>query len=195
MKNNPSLPWNSQVLVDIPTIEELMHQTRNLRFHLLLQDDIIPTRVLDLLIQSFTPDPPAIIDINPFVSQWWGDHPLSNRLDQLIRLAIARHDTLPFRRLLEDVLQLNIIVDRYDVDDEVLIAPFVQVFGKCSGFAERGEPIEIAGADDGLVDNVKGGSRVPGKGKCEEIHCTNIAGELDDLRDVEQDGEVYHCEY
>ena len=89
MKNNPSLPRNPKVLVDIPTIEEFMHQTRDLLLLPLVQDHVIPTRILHLLIQGFTPEPIPVIDIHPLVPRWRRNLPFTNRPDQLIRLSIA----------------------------------------------------------------------------------------------------------
>ena len=63
----------------------------------------------------------------------------------------------------------------HDIDDEVLIPPFVEIFGECSGFAEGGGGVEIASTEDGFVDYVERGGCVAGEGKCEEINCENMA--------------------
>lgn len=168
MKNDPSLPRHTKVFVYSLAIKELMHQLCNLLLHLLIQNNIIPTRILHLLIQHFTPDPIPVVHINPLIPQRRRDLPFPNRLDQFIRLPISRHYRLPFRWFFEYVLH-GIPADTHDIDDEVLVAPFVEIFRECAGFGERGWLEEIARAEDGFVDYVEGRGCVAGEGEGEEI--------------------------
>ena len=143
MKYNPSLPRHPKILVDVPTIEELMHQTCDLLLHPLVQDHIVPTGILHLLIQSFTPKPIAVIDIHPLVPWWRWNLPLSNSSDQLVRLPVTRHDRLLSCRLFEYVLHL-VIPDMHNVDDKVFLAPFVDVLGESARLAEGVGAVEVA---------------------------------------------------
>ena len=170
MKDNPSLPRHPKVLVDVPTIEELMHQPRDLLFHLLVQDHIVPTCILHLLIQCFTPEPIAIIDIHPLVPWWRWDLPFPNCPDKLIRLAITRHDRLRSRRFFEYVLHL-IVPNLHDIDNEVLLAPFVEVFGESTGLAECVRAVEVACSENRFINNVESGSCVASEGEGEEVYC------------------------
>lgn len=89
IEDDSSLPRYPEILVNVATIEELMHQPCDLFFHLLIQDYVVPTRSLDLLIQSSAPEPVAVVNIHPLIPWWGWDLPFPNCHDQLIGLAIA----------------------------------------------------------------------------------------------------------
>ena len=173
MENYPPLPGNPKILVDFPAVEEFVHQARNLLFHVFIQDHIIPARILDLFIQGFAPEPVPIVNINPLVPWRRWDLPFPNRFDQLIRLPVTRHDRLPLRWLFEDVLHGRVI-DLHDIDNEIFVAPLVEIFGKGARFANGRGPNKIACAKDGFVDYIEGGGCVAGKGESEEIDCQTI---------------------
>lgn len=89
IKNYPSLPRNSKVLVDIPTVEEFMHQAGNLLFHALIQYHIIPTCIFHRIIHGFAPKPVPIKNIDPLITWWWRNLPFSNRPEQFVGLSIG----------------------------------------------------------------------------------------------------------
>lgn len=174
MKNNPPFPRHPKILVYILTIKELMHQTRNLRLHLLVQNHIIPTRVLHLLIQGFAPDPVPIVNIHPFIPRRWWDLPYPNRRYQVVCFPIVGHDCLSFRWLFEYVL-IKSVADVHDVDDEVLGAPFVDVLGEGTRLGDAGGRAEISSTEDGLIYYVESRGRMAGKGEWEEVDCVHMS--------------------
>lgn len=81
MENYPPFPGNPKILINFPTVEELVHQARNMLLHVFIQDHIVPARILDLLIQGFAPEPVPIVNVNPLVPWRRRNLPFSNRLD------------------------------------------------------------------------------------------------------------------
>ena len=51
MEDDASLPRHAEILVDIFAVEEFMHQVGYGLFHDLLQDNVLPFRLLHLCVQ------------------------------------------------------------------------------------------------------------------------------------------------
>lgn len=145
-----------------------MHQARNRLLHILIQDHIIPIGLLNFIIQQPTHLPVPIVHIHILVIR-----PRADCSNQIVRHAIAGHDRLALGRLFQDVLQL-LVPHRDNVDDEVLHAPFVIVFGEGASLdqlvgdtAAGITSVEVAVALDGFVDDVEFGGGIASSSELE----------------------------
>ena len=175
MKDDASLPRHAEILVDILAVEEFMHQVRYGLFHVLLQDNVLPFRLLHLCVQVPTLLPqPAVVDIDELGIL--GLLPFSNGSDEGVGNAVARHDGLAFGGLFQYVLDL-LVPNLHDVHDKVFRPPFVAVLRECPAFDEcvwdpatSAAGVEVAVAQDRFVHDVEIGGGVTGGGELEEGH-------------------------
>ena len=171
MKNDSSLPWDSEVFVDLSTVEELVHQFCKSLLHAFVEDDILPTGLLDLIIQGLALCPISIVDVDVLIIVWEG--PFPNVSDKIVGNAVRGKHCLSLPRLFQYVL-ISVKAHCKGVQYEIFIAPSEIVFGKCSSFTQ---PIwhsttlitrdVAAEASDALILDIKfsGGMAIGGKGE------------------------------
>lgn len=131
MKNDSSLPWDSEVFVDLSTVEELVHQFCKSLLHAFVEDDILPTGLFDLIIQGLALRPISIVDVDVLIIIWEG--PFPNSADKLVGSAVRGKHCLPLARLFQYVL-IGAVEHCNGVQYEIFIAPSEIVFGESSAF-------------------------------------------------------------
>lgn len=175
VEDDAPLPRHTKILVDVFTIEESVHEFGDCLLHILIQDNILPCRFLNLLIQVPTLLPePAIVDIDEFLILRL--LPVSHGSNEFVGNAVACHDGLPLSGLFQYVLEL-LEPHLHDINDEKFSAPFIEVFGEASGFDElvwdttsSVAGVEVAVALDGFIDDVELGGGMASSSELEEGH-------------------------
>lgn len=62
-----------------------------------------------------------------------------------------------------------------NIDDKVLVAPSIEVFGEGPRFADGGAG-DVACTEDRLINNIECSGCVAGECECQEIDLTRISG-------------------
>lgn len=171
MKDHTPLPRNSEILIDVLTIKELVHQICDRLLHVIVQDHILPPRFYNLIIQRPTHLPEAIIHIYVLIIRLL---PLPHRSNQGVCNAIPGHYIFTLCWLFQDILQLG-VAHLYYVHNEVLEAPFVVVFGKgttidelVGGTATAVACVKVPEALDRLVGDVEVSGCIAAGGELEK---------------------------
>ena len=187
VKDDPTFPGNTKFLVDVFTVEELVHQLGQILLHPFIEDDIVPPGPLDLLIQAATRHPIAVVDIDELIVRLL---PSTDCVDQLVGYGIPGHGRLSRPGLFQDVLQL-VEADGDDVHDKVLSSPLVDILGEAAALEELvGDALTViahvkkAYPLDGLVFDIEFRRGVARIGKSEKAHCSLISGHSRRERDV-----------
>lgn len=186
MEHQTSLPRHSKVIVNLLAVEELLTDLCEILLHVFIKDDLVPCRLLNLLIQLSVLVPVTVIHVDPrlLLVKY-----VSCGFEKLVGEAGVGVGTLLVpTRFFQNVLE-NSVAELDVVHDEELVSELVVVSGVVDDLAQvsrasfsgvrRHVPSPSADAVILEVDLVEGIAEV---GKADEVDVGAGNGGHDELR-------------